>query len=166
MRLRLLVAGMLALGLVLGSTPALAKGANEMTLAGPGLPSPIRLANTADALMSPNTVAQKSGLFSREPDRRTTTRPPGDLGPRYVATYAWFIGQDHTTPLRQDLYPFADGGALTYTPPVQGVHAMRPSGGWYRAGAELTQILVLAGVPLPESYAAPPAVVAEPQSTG
>jgi hypothetical protein len=40
MRLRLLVAGMLALGRVLGSTPALAKGANEMTLAVPGSPRP------------------------------------------------------------------------------------------------------------------------------
>jgi hypothetical protein len=153
MRLRLLVAGMLALGLVLGSTPALAKGANEMTLAGPGLPSPIRLANTADALMSPNTVAQKSGLFSSTADRRLAARPPGRLGPRYVATYQWLVDVNRTTPLRQELYPFAAGGAVIRITRDQRVLDATIARGWYRAGPELTLLLVEAGVPVPNKAA-------------
>jgi hypothetical protein len=148
MTLRFLVAGMLAAGVALIPTVAAAKGAKEMTLSGPGLAAPIRLANTGNG-MSPNTIVQKSGLFSSTDDRVTAHRPAGRLGPRYVATYQWLVGPDKTTVLRQELYPFADGGALSHTRPGRRVLGVPARDGWYRAGPELTLLLVSAGVPVP-----------------
>jgi hypothetical protein len=166
MRLRILFAALLTTGVVLVPTSADAKGAKEVMVTGPGLDAPIRLANWAEHGISPNAFADKSGLFRDEPDRRTATRPPGDLGPRYVATYAWMTGQDETTPLRQELYPFASGGPLSHTRRQQGVNDFVPEGGWYRAGPHLTLLLVAAGVPVPPSYTLPVPVVAPPPLAG
>ena len=161
MKLRLLVAAMLTAALALGSTTASAKGAQQITVTGPGLAAPIRLAN------SPEAIAEKAGLFEQPADHDLPHRPSGGLGPRYLATYDWLIAQATTVPLRQDLYPFADGGAVAYTPPRQRVGGGgRPPGGWYRGGAELTKLLVAAGVPIPPSFKAPVPVVAPPIVTG
>ncbi len=148
MRLRLLVAGMVVAGVSLIPTVAAAKGAKEMTVSGPGLAAPIRLANTGDG-MSPNTIAQKSGLFSPTADPVTARRPAGRLGPRYVATYQWLVGPDKTVSLRQELYPFAPGGALSHTRPGRRALDFPVRDGWYRAGLELTLLLVAVGVPVP-----------------
>jgi hypothetical protein len=126
MRLRILFAVTLAAAVVLVSTAAGAKGAMEMTLSGPGLAAPLRLANTVDSAVSPNHLAQKSGFFN--------------------------------------VHPFVDGGAVTYTRPTDKVSEIR--GGWYRAGPELTLLLVAAGVPVPAGCAAPVPVAAEPPLTG
>ena len=166
MRLRILFAALLTTGVVLAPTSADAKGAKDVTVAGPGLDTPIRLTNAAGPGILANNIADKSGLFRPDPDRRTASRPRGDLGPRYVATYAWLTGQDETTPLRQELYPFANGGALSYTRRQQGVTEFVPDGGWYRAGPELTLLLVAAGVPVPSSYTPPVPVVAPPPLAG
>jgi hypothetical protein len=149
MRLRILVAGGLAAGLALVPTAAAAKGAKEMTLRGPGIAVPIQLANTAQATISPNAIAMKSGLFVSTPGRLTARRPSGRLGPRDVASYQWLVGPQKTASLRQELYPFAEGGALSYTRPGQRALHAPSQGGWYRAGAELTLLLVAAGVPVP-----------------
>jgi hypothetical protein len=149
MRLRILLAAMLAAGVALVPTAAAAKGAKEMTVSGPGLATPIRLANTAEAAVSPNTVVQKSGLLSSAADRVTARRPAGRLGPRYVATYHWLVGPDKTVSLRQELYPFAPGGALSHTRPDRRALDIPVRDGWYRAGPELTLLLVAAGVPVP-----------------
>jgi hypothetical protein len=164
MRLRILFAAMLAIGVALVPTSADAKGAMEVTVTGPGLEAAIRITNSAD--VSANRIAQRSGLFRGPSAGALAGRPAGDLGPRYVATYAWLIGQDETTPLREELYPFADGGAVTHTPPGQKVGESSAPGGWYRAGPELTLLLVNVGVPVPPSYTLPVPVVAPPQVTG
>ena len=160
MKLRILAAATLTTVLALDPVTASAKGAKELTVIGPGLAAPIRLTNEASG--AANKVAEKAGLFEHSSDRVLANRPSGDLGPRYVATYDWLIAQDTTTPLRQDLYPFADGGAAAYTPPRQNVGGSRPPGGWYRGGEELTVVLVAVGVPAPASYASPVPVVAPP----
>lgn len=166
MRLRILFAALLITGIVLVPTSAEAKGAKDMTVAGPGLDAPIRLTNTVGPGVLANDIADKSGLFRQDPDRRTASRPPGDLGPRYLATYAWLTGPNETTPLRQELYPFANGGALSYTRHEQGITDFVPDGGWYRAGPELTLLLINAGVPVPPSYTPPVPVVALPPLAG
>lgn len=166
MKRRILVAAGLTAVVALASTTASAKGAKEMTISGPGLATPIGLTNSAEAPTSLNDIAEKAGLLKYPSDRVLASRPSGDLGPRYVATYQWLIAQDATAPLRQELYPFADGGAVTYTPPGQRVGGGSFAGGWYRAGAELTMLLVAAGVPVPASYAAPVPVVEAPSLTG
>ena len=74
-------------------------------------------------------------------------RPKGDLGPRYTITYR-LPGPNGEETIRQDLYPYADGGPLTYTPTDQtffGSNVVR--GGWYRASPELKTTLVKAGLP-------------------
>jgi hypothetical protein len=160
-KLRMLVVAILASGLVLTSTTASAKGLKDVTVSGPGLTTPVTLAERPA-----NELAQKSGPFGPARDRATAGPPPGDLGPRYVANYRWLFGQNETTSLRQELYPFAEAGALTYTPPGQKAFNASPRGGWYRAGAELTLLLVAAGVPVPPSYTPPVPVAAEPRLAG
>jgi hypothetical protein len=164
MRMRILFAVALAAAIALVPTPADAKGAREMTVAGPGLTAPIRLASSSESAASPNRLAVTSGLFNQFPDRHLGSRPAGDLGSRYVATYHWLIAQDKTTPIRQDVYPFTDVGAVTYTRPTEQVGEVR--GGWYRAGPELTLLLIAVGVPVPAGYAAPVPVAAQPPLTG
>ena len=169
MKVRILAPAMLAAALALGSAAASAKGAQQITVTGPGLAAPIRLANSPEASTSLNRIAEKAGLFEHPADRDLPGRPSGDLGPRYVATYEWLIAQDTTAPLRQDLNPFADGGAVAYTPPRQRMGrggGGRPPPGWYRGGAELTMLLVAAGAPTLPSYVAPVPVVAPPVVTG
>jgi hypothetical protein len=161
MRLRILFAALLTTGVVVVPTSAEAKGAMEVTVTGPGLEAPIRI----DDVLA-NRIAQKSGLFRRPSTGALVGRPAGDLGPRYVATYAWLIEQDETTPLREELYPFAAEGAVTHTPSGQNVGESSAPGGWYRAGPELTLLLVNAGIPVPRSYTLPVPVIAPPPLAG
>jgi hypothetical protein len=162
MRARFRVAATLAAGLALAPIAADAKGAKELTVAGPGLAAPIRLANTADSAISPIDITLKSGLLGKKPNRLSSIRPSGWLGPRYVASYQWLVGPDKTVPLRQELYPFADAGALSYTAPRQRVLEVPTRGGWYPAGPALTLLLVAAGVPVPAACQPPRACAAGP----
>jgi hypothetical protein len=101
------------------------------------------------------------------PDRVFDNVPQkGGLGPRYRATFHWLVGPDETRPIRQELYPFADSGALSFTPPGQKKLGGASRGGWYKAGPELTLLLIDAGVPVPPSYTLPVPVVAAPPLTG
>jgi hypothetical protein len=166
MRLRILLAAMVA-ALALVPTPAEAKGAKDVTVSGPGLATPIRFDNGGDFGGSANRLWQASGLLVQTPDRVTPNVPQkGALGPRYLATFQWLVGPQQTAPIRQELYPFADAGAVSYTPPRQrGLH-VSSRGGWYRAGPELTLLLVGAGVPVPAGFAAPAPVAAQPPLAG
>ena len=166
MRQRVLVAAALAAGLALVPSAAGAKGAKEMMLVGPGLATPIRLANTSESPISPNLVAQRSGLFETTAVLPLPARPSGRLGPRYVATYQWLVGPDATTPLRQELYPFADGGAVTRMARERRVLETTIPRGWYRAGPELTSLLVAAGVPVPERRPARASADERPERNG
>jgi hypothetical protein len=110
-----------------------------------------------------------SGLV--EPDRFLTSKPTGDLGPRYQARLLI------TTPNRQPdvvqhLYPFAEGGPVLYTPPGQDF-IMAPSGqatgGWYRMPSELLRELRDRGLPETAPVAPNPAdgpAVAQPTTPG
>ena len=162
MKLRILVVAMLASGFLLTPTTASAKGVKDVTVSGAGLTTPIRLGDSRSA----NDVAQRSGFFPLAADRFAASPPPGNLGPRYIATYRWLVGPDETVSMRQELYPFADVGALTYTPPGQNAFNSSRGGGWYQAGAELILLLVAAGVPVPLSYSPPVPLVAPPRLAG
>jgi hypothetical protein len=167
MRLRILVTAILATGVLLLPTSAQAKGATDVTVTGPGLAAPIRLGNASPDGTSANRLWQAAGLLVSNPDRISDNVPQkGALGPRYRATFHWLVGPDETTPIRQELYPFADSGALSFTPPGQKELDWAPRGGWYQAGPELTLLLADAGVPVPRSYTLPVPVVAPPQLTG
>jgi hypothetical protein len=72
---------------------------------------------------------------------------PSALGPRY--TIVWTVPGPPgpaTHRVRQDLYPYARGGAVTYTKPGQPIFEGTTKGGWYR-NAELKNTLVALGLP-------------------
>ena len=155
MKLRILLGPLLAIGLALVPATAWAKGARDVSVKGPGLAEPIALDGAAAQPMIEASGFYTS-VFHQSGSEVLAARPRGTLGPRYVATYGWLVAENRTKPLRQVLYPFAEGGALTYTQPRQRVSDRTEpfKGGWYRAGQPLTDLLVSLGVPAPSKRAA------------
>jgi hypothetical protein len=138
----------LVVALVATATPAHAKGAQDATLKGPGLEHVVRLRDEQlGSLLRAAGLYQS--VFHQPGSRVSATRPAGRLGPRYTVTYGWLVAQDETEPIRQFVYPFASGGAVTFTPPKQRVGSMTEllDGGWFQGGSELRALLVSLGVP-------------------
>lgn len=90
---------------------------------------------------------------------------PADLGPRYLVTYRMDFGSGpEGDAIRQELYPYAKGGPVTYTPPGQkqtweedltgmGTSTPIPSG-WFRTNSGFFQYLVQNGLPATNPLAA------------
>jgi hypothetical protein len=137
-----------------------AKGPNGASIEGPGLARPVvvdysegasvateglgallRHSRLTDALIAAAGAPPPPGVILVTPSAR---RPPGRLGSRYVVTY------DMGTPgdvIRQDLYPYADGGPVAHLPAGQWSGTRPLHGGWLRADAVLLDVLVDAGLP-------------------
>jgi hypothetical protein len=171
MNLRILMAGSFATAMVLIPAAADAKGVAEVTVSGPNLATPMKL-----GAEGAGNLAQAAGLyrafFETVPPTPVDPNPPSDdLGPRYVAIYTFVAPEQRSErrgTLRQELYPFAAGGAVAYTPPGQKLFNATSRGGWHR-DARLTTILFAAGLPAPSpspSVAVPTAVDATPGLTG
>jgi hypothetical protein len=145
--LTLVITGAVASVLAVAS-PAVAKGTSTVTVKGPGVARPIALDGEGTLKLN-EAAGLYHAVFHASGSVIVSRRPNGKLGPRYVATYAWLVGPNRTKPVRQELYPFASGGAWTYTPPGQRVLKTETPflGGWYRAGPPLTDLLVSIGVP-------------------
>lgn len=127
---------------------AQAKGPSAATITGPGLFSPI----TVDAVDGEAGFIGETGFFpatfGQTPDPMLPARPRGDLGPRYTITYKVPGPYNTNSVVRQDLYPYAEGGPVLYTKPGQRFFdGQRTHGGWFRANADLTQTLVRLGLP-------------------
>lgn len=144
------------------ATPALAKGATKAVITGPRLAHPIVVADGGEPGQAGNlaTLEEQSGLFSvlfgpgttgsttalHSPPRQTA------LGPQYTITFT-VPGVDPQPGekygrIRQQLYPYATGGPLTYTP--QGQHGFGQklqATGWQRATPGLRRTLTQLGVP-------------------
>lgn len=155
----LAMAGLLVLA---GTGPAFAKGADQATITGPGLANAIVLAGEGEPGTSGDKLGQlanSSGLFlamfgSSGGQQLVPTAPAGALGPRYEVAFRVPGGAPTPDVVRQDLYPLAAGGPLTYTPPDQTELAGRTTGGWYRAPNGFTTLLASVGVPgLPSAAA-------------
>lgn len=170
MRRRFIVLTLLPAGMALAitaavATPALAKGATQAIITGPGLAHPRIVSAQGEALPGQgdplSTLAQQTGLFtvlfgsaSGMPDAPSALRTPpaASLGPKYTVTYTvpgvtpgpgQAIGQ-----IRQNLYPRAAGGPVIYTPPgQQGFGQPLQASGWLRAAPRLTATLTRLGVP-------------------
>ena len=150
-RLVLVSAGVALLG-ALTTTSALAKGASDAKITGPGLGSGITLAGEGQVgggqLMQ---LAEAAGffpaVFATSPNPMLTVRPQGELGPRYTITYT-MPGPSGMDELRQDLYPYAEPGPVAYTEPGQRFFGTEETvGGWYVASSVLKDSLVAAGLP-------------------
>lgn len=139
---------------------AMAKGASQATIEGPGLSEPIVLKSDGGGDPSMNSklgrLAQDAGffpaVFGQSPDPMLREHPKGKLGPRYRVTYVMPGPNGSSSKIRQDLYPYAKPYLLSYTKPGQRFwDGQRTRGGWYQAAYDLKPALVAAGLP-----AAPP----------
>ena len=129
---------------------ALAKGPSAASVTGPGLGKAVSAKGT-EGSGALGELTQLAGFFpaafGQSPDPMLHSRPTGKLGPRFTIRYLVPGPNSERFRIRQDLYPYASGGALTYMKSGQRIFDMRTRGGWYRGGQELKQILVRAGLP-------------------
>ena len=154
MRARVLGVAALAAALLALPTAAVAKGATAARIDGPGGRPPIVVHGEGEPGSGTGlgTLAEQSGLFAAmfqmNGQSLQATRPAGDLGPRWTITYTIPGGDGGDALVRQDLYPYASGGPVTFTPPGQQVFGGQPvQSGWYRAQVTLRDALVSLGLP-------------------
>ena len=147
----LLVAAVAAVGLTVTAT-ATAKGPSEAKIEGPGLSSPLLFKGSGEG---PGTLlgdfTQQAGFFpamyGQSPNPMLRAKPKR-LGPRYRVTYTVPGPDNMADAVRQDLYPYARGGAVTYMKPGQTFFGREHTfGGWYRSTPALKRLLVQAGLP-------------------
>jgi hypothetical protein len=84
---------------------------------------------------------------SSDGQRLAPSAPAGALGPRYEVAFRVPGGAPTPDVVRQDLYPLASGGPVTYTPPDQTELAGHTTGGWYRAPDGFAALLTRIGIP-------------------
>jgi hypothetical protein len=156
----LLVAAVAACTLLLLPTAALAKGPSAATIdgSGPGGPGngpkgPIVLRGDGEMGSGSElgSLAEDAGffpaLFAQTPDPMLKAAPTKLLGPRYTITWTVPEGDGVAAKVRQDLYPYAATGPLTYTRPGQRVFGEGSHGGWYQASDGLRRQLISLGLP-------------------
>jgi hypothetical protein len=144
--------------LLLACVPSLAfaKGPSEATITGPGLDSTVTVGpREPGAEMAPGApvmeLAEAAGFFpasfGQVPTPMSGNPPAGELGPRYTIEYLVPGPAGKTDRIVQDLYPFATE-PVTYMEPGQPFfETERTRGGWYVGSAELTRVLLDAGLP-------------------
>ena len=126
-----------------------AKGPSEATITGPGLSSPIRFAgDEGNYSQAFGDLINLGGFFpqtfGQSPNPVKRSKPSTALGPRYEVAYV--VPGPSTDTLRQQLYPYASGGPVTYMKPGQKFWGTQYTlGGWLRAGVGLKSMLVAAG---------------------
>jgi hypothetical protein len=133
--------------------PALAsaKEPSQASISGPGFSKSILPTSGNEWGETPLALlTDLSGFFpsavGQSPDPMLHHKPTA-LGPRY--TIVWTVPGPPgpaTHRVRQDLYPYARGGAVTYTKPGQPIFEGTTQGGWYRS-PELKNTLVAMGLP-------------------
>jgi hypothetical protein len=136
---------------------ALGKGPSEAVLSGPGGGDGggggITLGGDGESGGTPlGDLTQQAGFFAatfgQEPDPMLAARPKGDLGPKYSITYTVPGPNNELDEIRQDIYPYAKSGPVTYTEPGQKFFGTEQTrGGWFQADSRLKQTLVSAGLP-------------------
>jgi hypothetical protein len=149
------IAGLTAAALLAAAAPAAAKGPDQVTITGPGLAKPIVVtgmgeAGSASAL---GRLSEGTGLFLAMfgPDQDGPglhpTQPTAALGPKYLLEYR--VPTQEPTPaiVKQDLYPYAVGGPVTYTAAGQPSMIGETRGGWYQTTEALRAVLVSLGLP-------------------
>ena len=130
---------------------ALGKGPTAATMDGPGGGGG-GITFSGDEGSGPlGALTQQSGwfaaVFEQTPNPLLAARPKGDLGPKYTVTYTVPGPNNNTFIIRQDIYPYAKSGPVTYLAPGQAIFDMTTKGGWFQAGPDLKETLVTAGLP-------------------
>jgi hypothetical protein len=140
--------------------PAEAKISGSATISGPGIPGGSGGSGGGGSIHLDGSDGRGYPVLAGmvEPARYLTTRPRGDLGPRYEARLSITAptGQPEVV---QHLYPFAPGGPVLYTPPGQ-EFVMSATGeaadGWFRISSALMRELWNRGFPRTSPVSAPP----------
>ena len=112
---------------------ASAKGPTAASISGPGFAKKIKVENDGSGGTPGGDLTQQAGFFpaafGQQPDPMLHRRP-AHLGPRY--TIVWDVPGGTVFHVRQFIYPYARGGAVTYMKPGQPIFDMTTHGGWYR----------------------------------
>jgi hypothetical protein len=127
-----------ALAALLVPAVAAAKEPSQASISGPGFSKTLKMRDLEHFSGSKLAeLTEESGFFpsavGQSPNPMLPGRPGGKLGPRY--TIVWTVpGPPGLTThrVRQDLYPYARGGSVTYTKRGQPIFDMKTVGGWYR----------------------------------
>jgi hypothetical protein len=150
---RLALLGIVVFALLCAATVQ-AKGPIAGSIDGPGTGGGISLGGNGEPGSGAplGMFAQQAGffpaLFTQTPDPMLDSRPSGDLGPRYTVRYRLPGPNGREDEIRQDLYPYAKEGPVTYTAPGQRFFETQTTrGGWYQASPSLKDMLVGAGLP-------------------
>ena len=160
MRARALFAGTVLVFAMALAGPASAKGAiTEANISGPGLGGGSGSIGGGGGggmkIEAPGTDRMwEAGVMEDHKSDSVAELgvPFARLGPRYLVTYRFDFGPEAPDArARQFLYPYADGGPVTYTPPGQVLSAELfesplPTG-WWQAEAGLLDFLVENGLP-------------------
>jgi hypothetical protein len=149
MRARVLIAGLTATSIVVIAGPASAKpDIAEASISSPELDGVIRMqAPDTDGLREGGIEIGGGRAHVRADSVEELGVTPADLGPRYLVTYRF---QFSDALIRQDLYPYARGGPVTFTAPDQrlsGRVSFSITAGWFRSSLGLFQYLVDNGLP-------------------
>jgi hypothetical protein len=131
---------------------AQAKGPSKASVEGPGLKGAIVFRGYGDdSGSSLGQLTEGAGFFQaafgQTPSPMLPGRPKGSLGPKYTIVYTVPAGNGHSDVIRQDLYPYAKDGPVTYMPPGQTIFDARTPGGWFASPTGLKTQLVAAGLP-------------------
>jgi len=156
MRWRMAVVLAAVAAVVLGlAAPASAKGADQATITGPGLSKPIVINGNGEPGSGEQLgqLSDGSGLFTfmfggdNGSGQRLGAVPAGDLGPKYSIAYRVPDGSLNGSTFRQDLYPSAPNGPVTFTPDGQEVFGNKAGTGWFQPAAGFGSLLTSIGVP-------------------
>lgn len=154
-RPRALLIGGVGLLVLVAASPASAKVAiAEARITGPGLEEGgLSIAGQAAEGMWEAGIDVASGLDdARVGSIGALGLPRAELGPRYFVTYRFSDGTAAGAIAQQELYPYANGGPVTYTPRGQFVARGQPWGGritagWLQSSPEFLRYLVEQGLP-------------------
>jgi hypothetical protein len=168
MRARVFLAVLFAMLMV----PAVAgaKGPDQATIDGEGMVAPVSVGGTEGQDDDLSTLADVAGIwpaaYPQTPDPMLAEEPTEDLGPKLEITWRLPNGGPTPVSVTQELYLYAEGGPLTYTPPGQElVEGGLTSGGWFRTPArhqptwdtfDLPSRATLEGASAPAPSPAPP----------
>jgi hypothetical protein len=129
---------------------AFAKGPDEAKITGPGLAKAITITGLEEPGSPIMAFAEAAGffpaVFGQQPNPMLPGRPKGDLGPKYRIDYNVPGGESGSFSISQDLYPYAQPYAVTYTKEGQEIFDMTTTGGWW-SDAALKDQLVALGLP-------------------
>jgi hypothetical protein len=140
----------LALAALAVPVAAAAKGPSQGTISGPGFSKTFKVLYDGGPGSPGGDLTQASGFFpaafGQSPDPMLHGKPSGPLGARFTIVWTVPGGNNTVFHVRQQLYPYARGGAVSYTKPDQPIFGMGTRGGWYR-DAGLKRTLVRLGLP-------------------